>query len=66
MRVAIVLLADISWMIEEQQGGTGMVVKELIIDVCMFIVLCVLCFICGVIGYVFGRKKSEMERDCGK
>jgi len=41
-----------------------MTVKELIIDVCMFIVLCVLCFLCGVIGYVFGRKKESFERNC--
>ena len=61
MRVVIVLLVDISWMIEEQQGETEMVVEELIIDICIFIVLCVLCFLCGVVGYVFGRDKKWSE-----
>ena len=52
----------------------GMSVEELIIDICMFIVLCILCFLCGVVGYVLGRKnalldvhdvKGSMQKDMG-
>ncbi len=34
---------------------------EIIIDVCMFVVLCILCFLCGVAGYVLGRKKEDKD-----
>ena len=39
-------------------------IEELIINVCMFLVLCILSFLCGVVGYVLGRKKEAMERNC--